>query len=172
MRLLVGNGEVMSVNLHLEGLDKQGNPYEIREHGVERLDDLVGMYDEFSPKAMSQGLPPPGAVDRRLWVEQLLARGWSFLCEQDGKVVGHCAVIPDMKRADGEYIVFVLQPYRNKGLGTVLTEVAVEKARQQGIKVVWLTVEAFNFRAIKVYRKAGFQFVDEGERERVMMLRL
>lgn len=172
MRLVVGNGETMSANLHREGLDKHGASYEIREHGAERFEDLVGMYDEFSPKAMSQGLPPPGDMDRRLWVEQLIARGWNFLCEQDGKVVGHCAILPDARRADGEYIVFVLRPYRNKGLGTVLTEVAIEKARQQGITVVWLTVEAFNFRAIKVYKKAGFRFIDEGERERAMMLKL
>jgi len=160
------------MNLHVEGLDKQGSPYEIREHGAERFEDLVDMYDEFSPKAMSQGLPPPGETDRRLWVERLLAKGWNFLCEQDAKVVGHCAILPDTERADAEYIVFVLHPYRNKGLGTVLTQAAVDKARQEGIKVIWLTVEAFNFRAIKVYRKSGFQFVDEGERERAMMLRL
>jgi RimJ/RimL family protein N-acetyltransferase len=57
-------------------------------------------------------------------------------------------------------------------LGTELTAVAVQKARELGLKRLWLTVEAFNFRAIRVYRKVGFQFCDEGERERTMVLGL
>ncbi|MEW6140580.1 MAG: GNAT family N-acetyltransferase [Thermodesulfobacteriota bacterium] len=160
------------MGLRREGFDKQGAPYEIREQGQECSEELKGMYDEFHPKAESQGLPPAKESDRISWVEHLLATGWNFLCRQEGKVVGHSAIIPDRIRSDGEYIVFVLQPYRNKGLGSALTEIGMEKARHEGLHVVWLTVEAFNFRAIRVYRKSGFRFVDEGNGERAMILQL
>ncbi len=41
-----------------------------------------------------------------------------------------------------------------------------------GLKSIWLTVEALNFRAIKLYKKMGFEFADSGERERTMILEL
>lgn len=162
----------MGSNLRVECVDKTGHPFEVREQGAECCDELVRMYDCFTPKAMSQGLPPSDDQDRRRWVQRLIESGWNFVCRQDGEIVGHAAIIPDFDRADGEYIVFVLQPFRNKGLGTALTETAVKKARAHRLAHVWLTVEAFNFRAIKVYRKSGFEFCDEADRERAMVLRL
>jgi len=130
------------------------------------------MYENFHPRAISQGLPPERNEDLNRWVSRLLDTGWNFLCKQDGVIVGHAAVLPDTGKSDGEYVVFVLQAFRNKGLGTVLTEMAMQKARNAGLDTMWLTVEAFNFRAIKVYKKVGFEFCDEGERERTMVLRL
>jgi ribosomal protein S18 acetylase RimI-like enzyme len=86
--------------------------------------------------------------------------------------VGHAALVPEIGRVDAEYIIFVDQPYRNRGLGSSLTVFAVDYARQKGLESIWLRVESYNFRAIKVYRKAGFRFLDEGERERTMTLNL
>lgn len=149
-----------------------GCPFEVRCCGIEQLPELIKMYDEFSPKAISQGLPPTLEEHRHKWVRRLMEIGENFMAMKERKAVGHCALIMDQKREDGEYIIFVDQPYRNRGLGTELTAVAVQKARELGLKRLWLTVEAFNFRAIRVYRKVGFQFCDEGERERTMVLGL
>jgi len=128
------------------------------------------MYGGFHPRSISQGLPPAHDEELHRWISMLLARGDNFLAWQDGKVVGHAVLLSDLDRKDGEYIIFVCQPYRNRGLGTVLTAMATDKARALGLKIVWLTVEAYNFRAIRVYRNAGFRFIDEGERERTMSL--
>ncbi|MFH1115660.1 MAG: GNAT family N-acetyltransferase [Pseudomonadota bacterium] len=152
--------------------DKDGRPFEVEERSIDCLSQLMHMYGNFFPRAISQGLPPSNDVDLKGWVCKLLDSGWNFVCRQDGMVVGHAAVLPDLKKADGEYVVFVLQAYRNKGLGTVLTEAAMRKAEIEGLEIMWLTVEAFNFRAIKVYKKVGFEFCDECERERTMVLRL
>jgi len=158
--------------MRLEKLDKLGNPIEIREGGLEFLPQVTQMYDEFHPRGISQGLPPARDEDCRNWIRGLMENGWNFLCFQEGRVVGHAAILPDLDRADGEYIIFVQLPYRNRGMGSELTAMAVERARLTGLKVLWLTVESINFRAIRVYKKSGFLFCDEGERERTMILRL
>lgn len=159
-------------SLRVEGLDKLGCPYEAEECGRESLDAIVAMYGAFSPKAIAQGLPPVREDDCRAWVCRLVGGGPNFLVRVDDEVVGHAVLITDLERKDAEYIVFVLERFRNRGLGSVLTSLAMEKASRLGLNIVWLTVEAYNFRAIRVYKKVGFAFCDECDRERTMMLKL
>jgi ribosomal protein S18 acetylase RimI-like enzyme len=156
---------------HLQRLvDKTGCPFLIGECGREQLADLAEMYDTFSPKAISQGLPPSDDETRQGWVRGLVERGVNFAVWMESKIVGHSALICDLDKMDGEYIIFVVAPCRNRGLGSELTAMAVEKARNMGLNTLWLTVESYNFRAIRVYRKVGFEFRDEGELERTMAL--
>jgi len=162
----------MTENSPKEYLDRLQCPFAAGECGRAGRDDLILLYEEFYPKAVTQGLPPAGDLDRMKWIDGLLASGWNFLARQDGKASGHSALLPDLQRGDAEYIIFVIQRCRNRGLGTVLTAIALETARARGLHTVWLTVESINFRAIRLYRRAGFQFCDEGERERTMSLRL
>jgi diamine N-acetyltransferase len=154
------------------GIDKREAPFTSLWCTAEHELELAGLYDRFSPRGISQGLPPVDGAECRKWVSKMLTRGWNFLIRSDKEAVGHAAVIPDLDRADGEYIIFVLQPFRNRGLGSVLTEMAVKTSRNRGLTTLWLTVESYNFRAIRVYWKVGFEFCDQGERERTMMLRL
>jgi RimJ/RimL family protein N-acetyltransferase len=153
-------------------VDKQGDRFDVSPFSDEYRDALTEMYDCFTPKAVTQGLPPATAEARGQWIQHLIETGANFLVWLDDKVVGHCSLIPETDRAQGEYLIFVNQPYRNRGLGTVLTRLAIQKAEELGMEAVWLTVEALNFKAIKLYRKNGFVFCDTGERERTMILRL
>jgi GNAT superfamily N-acetyltransferase len=162
----------MVVHTRVQRIDKLGSPFEVGYCSIRQLDELIRMYDEFSPKAISQGLPPIDAASRRQWVQKLLDSGENFLAWIEGKAVGHCALVCVPDKYDAEYIIFVHQPYRNRGIGTELTATAVARARELGLKALWLTVEAFNFRALRVYRGVGFQFVDADERERTMVLYL
>lgn len=162
----------MGTSLRVEGLDKLGYPYEAQECGNESREEIASMYEAFTPKTVAQGLPPAGDDDRRRWVGLLLDKGVNFLVRVRGAVVGHAVLITDLDRGDAEYIVFVLEPFRNRGLGSVLTSLAMAKAALIGLETVWLTVEAYNFRAIRVYKKVGFQFYGECDRERTMVLKL
>jgi RimJ/RimL family protein N-acetyltransferase len=162
----------MSERVRLKRVDKQGIEFEIGEVGPEAANDLIAMYDDFGQLAISQGLPPAEKDQRRKWIEKLLEHGRNFLGWVDGRAVGHCAIIPDYERADAEYIIFVKEKFRNRGIGTALTELTLESAKTSGLNRIWLTVEAFNFRAIRLYRNSGFVFIDQDERERTMMLRL
>jgi ribosomal protein S18 acetylase RimI-like enzyme len=49
---------------------------------------------------------------------------------------------------------------------------AIQQAKALGLRSVWLTVESDNFKAIKLYKKMGFQFCDAGLSERKMALRI
>lgn len=158
--------------VRVEGLDKLGCPYEAEECGTESREEIVAMYAAFSPKAIAQGLPPAREEDCRTWVHTLLERGVNFIVRVKGELVGHAVLVTDPERGDAEYIVFVLEGFRNRGLGSVLTSLAMEKAGGIGLSTVWLTVEAYNFRAIRVYKKVGFEFFGECDRERTMMLNL
>jgi RimJ/RimL family protein N-acetyltransferase len=167
------NGPVIMVDeTCVQRIDKLGSPFDVRYCTFQQLHTLTKMYDEFSPKAVSQGLPPSDEATRRAWVEKLLTTAENFVAWWEGKAIGHCAMVPDLARRDAEYIIFVDQPYRNRGIGTELTAMAVARARELGLSAVWLTVEAFNFRALRLYRRVGFQFTDEVERERTMVLHL
>jgi len=162
----------MDAETRVHRIDKLGSPFDAGYANIRQLDELTMMYDAFFPKSVSQGLPPSDEGARRQWVHKLLTSGENFLSWSEGKVVGHCALVTDLERGDAEYIIFVDQPYRNRGIGTELTRLALARAKELGLTTLWLTVEAFNFRAVRLYRRAGFQFVDEGERERTMVLHL
>jgi RimJ/RimL family protein N-acetyltransferase len=152
--------------------DKLGRKYDMGPAADEDRGPLIEMYNNFMPKAVTQGLPPASERARLSWIQCLLHEGENFIARRQGEVVGHCSLIPDRSRGDAEYLIFVSHPFRNRGVGTGLTEMAVAKARELGLKCIWLTVEALNFRAIKLYKKIGFVFCDSGERERTMILRL
>lgn len=152
--------------------DKSGRTLELSCCTMGDIQGLVNMYEAFSPKAITQGLPPFEADARVAWIRNLLEKGQNFQAKEGDDVIGHSSLIAHPGESRGEYVIFVNQKFRNSGLGTALTQLTVERARELGLEAIWLTVEALNFRAIKLYKKVGFQFCDSGERERTMILRL
>jgi ribosomal protein S18 acetylase RimI-like enzyme len=59
-------------------------------------------------------------------------------------------------------------------VGKALTLAAIERARALDLDNVWLTVDAYNFRAIRLYQKVGFRSCEgyDATTERMMMLHL
>lgn len=55
----------------------------------------------------------------------------------------------------------VYPQFRKKGVATQLLELAQEKAKQEGCRVLCLNVETENAPAINLYRKFGFKIVSE-----------
>jgi len=145
-------------------VDKMGDQFDLRIFSSTDRQALTEMYDRFSPKAITQGLPPADDRARGEWIGTLIEYGENLLAWHRGLVVGHSSLIPAREGREGEYLIFVERTYRNRGLGTALTRVAVERAVELGLESIWLTVEALNFRAIKLYKKIGFEFCDTRER--------
>ena len=79
----------------------------------------------------------------------------------DTGVIGHAVFLPDLKTRDGEYLIFIRQPFRGRGIGTQLTRMVLEEAKVMGLKLIWLSVGAYNFIAIRLYKKFGFNFCEE-----------
>jgi len=152
--------------------DKKGVTFEVGRCDWGDLQCLLTMYDEFEPKRALQGLPPENSEARREWVCNLLKNGENFLIWKEDEVLGHAALLPDFKRKDAEFIIFVSEPFRNRGLGTALTKAAIDRANELGLEVIWLTVESRNFNAIGLYKKFNFVFQGGGSWERLMILKL
>ena len=154
-------------------VDKKGSPFEVKVYGAGDYSVLVEMYDSFSPKAKYQGMPPLKSETRGKWIEKLLDSGENLLAWREHKVIGHVVVIPDTSAEDGEFLIFVHQADRNLGVGTQLARSVLDKGKDLGLKKIWLMVGAYNFTAIRLYKKCGFEFYENpGGPERPMVLRL
>jgi diamine N-acetyltransferase len=153
-------------------IDKTGEPFEVVLCGRDALLPLMGMYEVFYPRPASQGLPPADGEVCGKWVDELLSTGENILARKGGEAIGHASLIPDPQGKSAEFVIFVHQDYRNRGIGTELTAAALERARAVGLKSVWLTVALTNPKAIKLYQKIGFQYCDMDSCERVMVIGL
>ena len=152
--------------------DKFGKPFEIGISRGEHFRSLLEMYRTFSPKPAAQGLPPEDPEICQNWVKTIFEIGVNTLAWRGDGVIGHVALIPNLKGKKGELLVFVDQNHRNRGVGTELMRFSLEESGQLGFESVWLTVNVLNFIAIRLYRKLGFEFSDMDNYERTMAIKL
>lgn len=150
--------------------DKNRQPFEVNVFALKDVSLLKGMYDGFSPKGRYQGLPPVDKAVSDIWIEKLIKFGRNHLAWREGSIIGHVAVLPDARHADAECLIFVDQFNRGIGIGTALIRAAIEHAEEIRIKLLWLTIDAHNIRAMRFYSKCGFNFSDQHkwESERIM----
>ncbi len=88
------------------------------------------------------------------------ARALWLAAEVDGRVVGgaNAARGRFSKNAHtADFGIAILAAYRGRGIGEALLRVAIDWARAVGIRKLTLGVFATNERAIRLYRKLGFQ---------------
>ena len=97
--------------------DKKGRLFRVTAYRPEDEPFLKGMYDEFTPKARFQGMPPEDRMVRCRWVDRLVNDGRNFLAWHEGRVVGHVVIIPDFGMEDSEYLIFVDKNHRGAGVG-------------------------------------------------------
>jgi len=158
----------------MQCLDKKGNVFWVQTDGENDISRLVEMYAGFHPKGAYQGLPPIHAPACGVWIRHLFAGGINYFAIRENQMIGHAALLPDLKLGDAEYLVFVHQHHRGLGIGTALTRTALAQARELGLSMIWLSVDACNFIAIRLYRKFGFYFTDacglDAERKMVLPL--
>ena len=140
--------------------DKKGSPFELRAYGADDYSFLQEMYDSFSPKAKFQGMPPLKNETRQEWIRKLLDSGENLLAWRGDSVIGHVVVMPDTRALDGEFLIFVHQDDRNLGVGTQLARSILERAKTLGLKKIWLMVGTYNFTAIRLYKKCGFDYFE------------
>jgi GNAT superfamily N-acetyltransferase len=153
-------------------INRSGEPFELRISCAEDLPRLLEMYRTFSPRPATQGLPPKDPDACQDWVQTLFKIGVNVLAWKSASVIGHVALVPDMKGNSGELVIFVHQNYRNLWIGSELMQFTLEKFVQRGFESVWLTTNVKNFIAIKLYQKLGFKFRDMDPYERVMGIKL
>ncbi len=101
---------------------------------------LVEMYKSFEPKRVAQGLPPPDVPRITQWLDHLQDNSHALLAFDGKKIVAHSVLCP-IRKEQVEFTIFVLQDYREDGLGTLLSELTLGWAFDMGLTKVFLTTE-------------------------------
>lgn len=135
---------------------RKGRDLHIRLFRNEQFGDLVRMYKDFEPKRVAQGIPPPDVPRIAQWLDRLAQKSQSLLAWDGNRVVAHTILCP-MPAEAVEFTIFVHQNYREDGLGTLLSRNTLGYASQMGAARAYLTTETSNFRALRLFRKLGFQ---------------
>ena len=135
---------------------RKGRELEVRPFSVEDFEALVRMYKSFEPKRVAQGIPPPDVPRIAHWLDRLEQKSQALLAWYGSQVVAHTILCP-MPGHSVEFTIFVHQDYREEGLGTALSRHTLNWALQMGFTHAYLTTEISNFRALRLFRKLGFQ---------------
>jgi len=152
--------------------DRLGFDISIREYQAKDCTRLITMYDHFEPKGVAMGLPPPDEDVRREWVDSIANTFFNIIALYQKNIIGHAAI--DLFRTKGspEYMIFLHQDFRSRGIGTKLTLIVKEICVELGCRQEWLTVASHNTRAINVFKRVGFKFRGPIGSEREMVLEL
>jgi len=135
---------------------QKGRELEVRPFAREDFGALVQMYKVFEPKRVAQGIPPPDVPRIAHWLDRLEQKSQALLAWEGSKVVAHTILCP-MPAGSVEFTIFVHQDYREEGLGTALSRLTLGWALHLGFSSAYLTTEISNFRALRLFRKLGFQ---------------
>ena len=145
---------------------RDGSKVLISRYRVEDFEKLVEMYASLSRETLKWGAPPYDREVLQQWTQDLKNK-LILVAHFEKRIIGHCmANISQRPRSKGtaQFVIYVHQDFQNKGLGTVMTSMAVRLARERGLHRIGLRVVAENKKAIRVYEKVGFR-IEGIERE-------
>lgn len=83
--------------------------------------------------------------------------GHIYMARHEGEIVGTCALIEINKNTYELAKMAVTERSRGKGIGWMLGQAAISKARELGAKTIFLESNTILKPAIKLYQKLGFQ---------------
>ena len=97
----------------------------------------------------------------------------ALVAETDNKIIGAVwvRIMNDYGHIDDEtpsFAISLYKEYRNNGIGTALMKAMLDKLKTAGYKQASLAVQKANY-AVKMYKKAGFEIVDENDEEYIML---
>lgn len=141
--------------------DKLGRVITIRAYeSAKDRDKLLGMYVNYSPEDRSLGLPPVGRSAIERWLEYIEKRGFSIVAEHEGEIVGHLVIVEDeSNKGVVDLAIYLARNYQNQGIGTEMVKAIIDYSKKVCYKKITLVCDRLNWRAIRVYKKCGFQTV-------------
>ncbi len=104
------------------------------------------------------------------------ADDWCLVAEVKEKIVGAVwvRIMNDYGHIDNEtpsLAISLYEEYRHLGLGTTLMKEMLQLLKGKGYKQASLSVQKANY-AVNMYRKVGFEVVEENEEEYIMVCQL
>lgn len=150
---------------------------EIRESEYEILADFL-----YEAIYVSKGTdkPPKSIINKpelQVYIENFGKEDdWCLVAEVKDKIVGAVwvRIMNDYGHIDDEtpsFAIAVYEEYRHLGIGTELMRAMLKLLKDKGYKKASLSVQKANY-AVGLYRKAGFEVVDENMEEYIMVCRL
>ncbi len=103
-----------------------------------------------------------------------------LVAEVDGKIVGAVwtRILSGQVKGYGnidehtpEFAISLLKEYRHQGLGTALMTTMLQHLKERGYSRTSLSVQKDNY-AVKMYKKAGFEIVEELTEDYLMVCKL
>lgn len=147
--------------------------------------DEAGLLQDFLYEAIfiPEGIePPPREIikqpELKIYYENF-GTGRADHCivaDDNGKVVGAVwtRIMNDYGHVDDEtpsFAISLFKEYRGHGIGTHLMEMMLALLKEKGYKRASLAVQKANY-AVRMYKKVGFEIVDENEEEYIMVCKL
>lgn len=147
---------------------------EIRKSEYPVLSDFL--YEAiFVPEGMDK---PPKSIIKQPELQVYIAEfgkadDWCLVAEVKEKVVGAVwgRIMNDYGHIDDKtpsLAISLYEEYRHLGIGTSLMRAMLQLLKDKGYKQTSLSVQKANY-AVNMYKKEGFQVVDENEEEYIMV---
>lgn len=147
--------------------------------------DEYGLLGEFLYEAIfiPEGVeaPPKSIIktpDLQVYIEDFGKRkdDIGFVAEVDKKIVGAVwvRIMEDYGHIDNatpSFAISLYKEYRNLGMGTEMMKKMLSCLRERGYKQASLAVWKANY-AVKMYKKVGFEIIDENDEEYIMVCHL
>ncbi|MFB6340961.1 GNAT family N-acetyltransferase [Saccharicrinis sp. FJH62] len=105
---------------------------------------------------------------------------YCFVADLNGRIIGAVWVriitgkIKGYGNVDNqtpEFAISLFEEYRNQGIGTRLMDKMINHLQRCGYKQTSLSVQKENY-AVKLYKKVGFEIIDENDEDYIMLLKL
>ena len=148
---------------------------ELGENETELLKDFL--YEAiFIPEGVE---PPDRAIveqpELKIYYENFGSgeADYCLVADEGGKPVGAVwtRIMNDYGHVDDEtpsFAISLYKEYRGQGIGTKLMYEMLNLLRKSGYKKASLAVQKANY-AVKMYKKVGFEIVDENEEEYILV---
>ncbi len=136
--------------------------YHLRDALPDDLPDLLAIYNDAVLNTTAiWNETPVDLANRQAWFELRAAQGYPILVAVDDSGVLGYASFGDWRPFEGfkytvEHSVYVRGDQRGKGLGPVLMEALIERARVGGKHVMVAAIESGNAASIRLHERLGF----------------
>ncbi len=81
-----------------------------------------------------------------------------LIAEKEGSILGEARLCLCLAEGIAEFCVLVADPWQGLGLGSLLTDAAIDAARHLGVRRLLVEVVPENVRIIRLLEKRGFVF--------------
>ncbi|AMA47288.1 GNAT family N-acetyltransferase [Pseudomonas alabamensis] len=136
--------------------------YHLRDALPDDLPDLLAIYNDAVLNTTAiWNETPVDLANRQAWFELRAAQRYPILVAVDNSGVLGYASFGDWRPFEGfrytvEHSVYVRGDQRGKGLGPVLMEALIERARAGGKHVMVAAIESGNAASIRLHERLGF----------------